>query len=91
VSTTTIRGLASIIIPCWNQLGFTQQCIAALKHNTRPSWELIAIDNGSTDETGIYLAGVRDMAGVPVTVISNTTSIGGGGSPCPSCRGFVCF
>ena len=72
----TIRGLASIIIPCWNQLEFTRQCIAALRRHTRPPWELIVIDNGSTDGTGVYLAGVRDLAGVPVTIVSNATNSG---------------
>jgi hypothetical protein len=63
---SSIAGLASIIIPCWNQLEFTQQCLAALMKHTRRPWELIVIDNGSTDATGAYLAGVRDMAAVPV-------------------------
>jgi glycosyltransferase involved in cell wall biosynthesis len=70
------RGLASIIIPVWNQLEFTQQCLASLKEHTRPEWELIVIDNGSNDGTAAYLAGVRDMASVPVTVVSNTTNLG---------------
>jgi hypothetical protein len=35
--TSPIAGLASIIILCWNQLEFTQQCLAALmKHTRRP-------------------------------------------------------
>ena len=76
MSTSTIRGLASIIVPGWNQLEFTRQCITALKRHTRSPWELIVIDNGSTDHTDIYLAGVRDGAAVPVTVISNTTNRG---------------
>ena len=50
--------LASIIIPCWNQLEFTRLCLAALVRHTRPPWELLVIDNGSTDETGSYLSGV---------------------------------
>src|SRR5580693_5008786 len=73
---STIRGLASIIVPCWGQLEFTRQCVAALKSHTRPPWELIVIDNGSTDHTDIYLAGVQDGASVPVTVISNTSNLG---------------
>jgi glycosyltransferase involved in cell wall biosynthesis len=73
---STIRGLASIIVPCWNQLEFTRQCVAALKSHTRLLWELIVIDNGSTDRTDIYLAGVSDGAAVPVTVISNTKNLG---------------
>jgi O-antigen biosynthesis protein len=72
----TVTGLTSIIIPCWNQYKFTQQCMAAIKVHTRPSWELIVIENGSTDGTAVYLAGARDMAAVPVTVVSNTTNLG---------------
>jgi glycosyltransferase involved in cell wall biosynthesis len=69
-------GLTSIIIPCWSQLEFTQQCLASLKEHTRPAWELIVIDNGSTDGTAAYLAGARDMASVPVTVVTNATNLG---------------
>ena len=39
-------------------------------------WELIVIDNGSTDGTAAYLADVRDTAPVPVTVIANTRNLG---------------
>ena len=76
MTTSAIRGQWSIIIPCWSQLAFTRQCIAALKSHTRQPWELVVIDNGSTDHTDIYLAGVRDAAAVPVTVISNTSNLG---------------
>ena len=72
----TAGGLASIIIPCWSQLEFTRQCISALRHYTRPPWELIVIDNGSTDGTAAYLSGVQDAAAVPVTVISNRENRG---------------
>ena len=68
-------GLASIIIPCWSQLEFTRQCISA-RHYTRPPWELIVIDNGSTDGTAAYLSGVQDATAVPVTVISNRENRG---------------
>ena len=76
MSIGVIRGLTSIIVPCWSQLAFTRQCVAALKEHTRPSWELIVVDNESTDGTGIYLEGARDMAAVPVTLISNATNLG---------------
>jgi glycosyltransferase involved in cell wall biosynthesis len=71
-----IGGLASIIIPCCNQLEFTRQCITALKSHTRQPWELVVIDNGSTDGTGAYLSGVKDAAAVIVTVIANTANRG---------------
>ncbi len=76
MSDRSVIGLASIIVPCWNQVVFTRQCVAALRQHTRDPWELIVIDNGSTDGTGHYLAGVRDMSSVPVTVISNATNLG---------------
>ena len=69
-------GLASIIIPCWNQLECTRFCLSALVRHTRPPWELIVIDNGSTDGTGIYPAGVQDVAPVPVTVVTNARNLG---------------
>src|SRR5208337_2476024 len=68
--------LASIIIPCWNQLEFTRFCLPALVRHTRRPWELILIDNGSTDGTGIYLAGAQDVAPVRVTVVSNAQNLG---------------
>ena len=68
--------LASIIVPCFNQLEFTRHCLRALFRNTRPPWELIVIDNGSRDGTGAYLAGVQDASPVPVTVIANAANRG---------------
>jgi glycosyltransferase involved in cell wall biosynthesis len=70
------NGLASIIIPCWNQLAFTRQCLQSVFRHTRLAFELIVVDNGSTDGTGAYLAGVADAARVPVTVIGNATNQG---------------
>ncbi len=68
--------VTSIIIPCFNQLEFTRHCLRALFRHTRPPWELIVIDNGSTDGTGVYLAGVQDSSPAPVTVITNAANRG---------------
>ena len=73
---TKDRGLASIIVPCWNQLEFTRQCLAALRRHTTVSWELIVVDNGSTDGTGDYLEGWRDAATIPATVLRNSENRG---------------
>ena len=43
---------------------------------TGPNWELIVVNNGSTDPTADYLAGVQDASAVPVTVITNATNRG---------------
>jgi GT2 family glycosyltransferase len=69
-------GLASIIVPCWNQWEFTRLCLEALFCYTRTPWELIAIDNSSIDETGDELAAVHRAAPVPVTLIRNTRNVG---------------
>jgi len=74
MSNNCVRGLTSIIIPCWNQLEFTRQCIRSLVRHTRPAWELITSNNASTDGTGHYLAGLHDAAPVPVTVIANSAN-----------------
>jgi len=51
-------GLASIIIPVWNQLPYTQQCLRSLAETVDPAQtELIIVDNGSTDGTGDWLKG----------------------------------
>jgi glycosyltransferase involved in cell wall biosynthesis len=52
------------------------RCITALRRHTRQPWELIVVDDGSTDETSAYLASVQDAAPVPVTVIADATSRG---------------
>jgi glycosyltransferase involved in cell wall biosynthesis len=76
VSANLPPGLTSVIVPCWNQRGFTELCFQALFRHTRPEWELILVDNGSSDDTAAYLAGVRDAAPVPVTIIANAENLG---------------
>ncbi len=76
MSAESSAGLASIIVPCWNQRGFTELCFQALFRHTRPAWELIVVNNGSTDDTPAYLAGVRDAAPVAVTIIANRENLG---------------
>lgn len=47
----------SIIIPVFNNAEYTRQCLTALKANTSyPNYEVIVVDNGSSDETQPMLA-----------------------------------
>ena len=76
MNTKNTRGLTSIIVPCWNQLEFTRQCIRALKTHTRPPWELIVIDNGSTDHTADLPGGRAGWGGRAGDGDPNTTNRG---------------
>lgn len=70
------RGLASVIVPCCNQREFTRLCVAALARQTRPPWELVAIDNGSTDGTAADLAEIQASAAFPITILTNRENRG---------------
>ena len=65
------HGLVSIVVLAWNELEYTRQCIeSVLRHTTGP-FELILVDNGSTDGTPEYLATVPDAK-----VIRNEENLG---------------
>jgi glycosyltransferase involved in cell wall biosynthesis len=41
----------SIVVPTYNRAGWLPQCIASIAAQTDPAWELIVVDDGSTDDT----------------------------------------
>jgi len=49
------RELVSIIILTYNQLEYTKKCIESIFEHTKEPFELIVVDNGSTDGTVEYL------------------------------------
>jgi len=51
-------GLTSIVIITCNQLEYTRQCVESIRRLTDEPYELIFIDNGSTDGTVPYLEAV---------------------------------
>ena len=53
-----VPGLTSIIIVTHNQLGYTKECIDSIELRTDEPYELIFIDNGSTDGTVEYLRSI---------------------------------
>jgi O-antigen biosynthesis protein len=73
---TSAQKLATVVVPCFNHLEFTRRCIVSLVRHTRPPWELIVVDNGSTDGTADYLAGVQDASSFCVEVIANPENRG---------------
>lgn len=69
----TIKGLASIIIPVFNNLKYTVQCLEAVAANTgyKP-YEVVIVDNCSTDGTKEYLASLEG----DVRVLTNDSNLG---------------
>ncbi|MFI5451278.1 glycosyltransferase family 2 protein [Pedobacter sp. UC225_61] len=41
----------SVIVPCYNQAKYLEQCFTSLTNQTYSNWECILVDDGSTDET----------------------------------------
>ena len=65
------RPKVSIIVLAFNQLEYTRQCIDSILANTRQPYELILVDNASSDGTPDYL---RSIGGA--RVILNSENLG---------------
>ncbi|HOZ47876.1 MAG TPA: glycosyltransferase [Candidatus Hydrogenedentes bacterium] len=48
----------SIVIPAYNQVEYCRQCIDSIRANTRHSYRLVLVDNGSTDGVREYFDSV---------------------------------
>jgi GT2 family glycosyltransferase/tetratricopeptide (TPR) repeat protein len=69
--------LASIIILCCNEVELTRTCLESVWKHTRASYELILVDNGSTDGTPAFLEEVKSRPGpARVVVIRNEVNRG---------------
>jgi glycosyltransferase involved in cell wall biosynthesis len=53
-------GLASVLMPAYNGETYIQQAIESVIAQTYPNWELIVVDDGSTDNTSNIVANYRD-------------------------------
>lgn len=62
--------MISIIIPVLNLLSYTKECLSHIEAHTDLPYEIIIIDNGSTDGTKEYLKNV------PARVITNSENRG---------------
>jgi GT2 family glycosyltransferase/tetratricopeptide (TPR) repeat protein/glycosyltransferase involved in cell wall biosynthesis len=67
--------LVSIVILAHNQLRDTQQCLASIEKHTPSAHELILVDNGSTDGTGLFFRNYAAKHG-HVRAILNRANLG---------------
>jgi glycosyltransferase involved in cell wall biosynthesis len=52
--------LISIIIPAYNAAAFIDETIQSIFRQTYPNWEMIIINDGSTDRTGEIISRIKD-------------------------------
>ncbi len=65
--------VCSIVMPVWNRVELTKKCLTALAGlKDHPEYELIIVDNGSTDGTAEFL---RQLSG-DVRIIGNGENLG---------------
>ena len=77
--TSPCADLVSIVVLTHNKLSVTARCLESLLGLTYPAWELIVIDNGSTDGTMDWLSSFRSRVlhvGVNVTLHANESNVG---------------
>src|SRR6185437_7226889 len=55
------KPVVSIITPTYNHERFIGQCIESVLDQTFPDWEMIIVDDESTDGTGSVLRGYNDQ------------------------------
>ncbi|BBI35021.1 glycosyltransferase family 2 protein [Cohnella abietis] len=65
----------SIVIPTYNQLNMLEQCIESIMDNTDLPYEIIVVDNASTDGTAAYLLGLGGQ--VRFRVLDNNRGFAG--------------
>jgi GT2 family glycosyltransferase len=72
--------MISVVTLTHNKLDCTRRCLPSLLQSAGAPWELIVVDNGSTDGTPAWVSGkLTDTArakGVPVRLIRNDGNVG---------------
>jgi GT2 family glycosyltransferase len=72
--------LTSVVTLTHNKLDCTRRCLPSLLQSAGAPWELIVVDNGSTDGTPAWVKGeltaAARAAGVKVTLICNEGNVG---------------
>ncbi|MBI4375734.1 MAG: glycosyltransferase family 2 protein [Elusimicrobia bacterium] len=66
------RGLTSIIVPCFNGWDYTRQCLESLRRWTQQPYEIIVVDNGSSDAT----SRLKPRSNPRLSVVRNAANLG---------------
>lgn len=55
------KPVVTIIIPVFNRLGYTLDCLSAVKCYTEESYEIIVVDNASSDDSSEHLSVIQNL------------------------------
>ena len=70
------RPICDIVIPVWNQLEYTKECLMSLFKSTSFAFRLIIVDNASDTRTAQYLDSVKEKNPEQVALIINSENLG---------------
>lgn len=70
--------LISVIIPCYNVSDSVEKCLKALENQTYKNFEVILVDDASTDNTYSYLLDYRRNSSLEIEVIRKKKNAGPG-------------
>lgn len=75
------RGLVSVIIPCFNNAQYLRRCVDSVLTQTYDNFEIIVVDDGSTDNPALALEGIDDprlhsLITMPHHGVSTTRNVG---------------
>ena len=71
----SIRPLVSIVMLTYNALDYTRECVESIRNNTDYPYEIVFVDNGSTDGTVDYLETLQ-LNNPHYRVIANENNLG---------------
>jgi glycosyltransferase involved in cell wall biosynthesis len=60
LSNLSVSPLISVVIPTYNRVLLLQKAIASVLEQTYTNWELIIVDDGSTDDTQALVSSLKD-------------------------------
>ena len=79
-----MREMISIIIPIYNQAKKLKQCLESIKSQTYDNYELVIINDGSTDDFNKVMRGQAEIFGHKLSVIEQENK----GAPSARNKGF---
>ncbi len=70
--------VVSVIIPCYNAAGYIERCLASMEAQTFRNFEVILVDDCSSDNTIEVIRQVQKNMTIPVTLLENSQNAGPG-------------